>query len=766
VGDGSDRDAASASAGAAVAAESDGPSDLDALLRPRSVAVVGASSDPSKRGHQVVPALREAGYGGDLYLVNPKGGEILGLPVAPSVAELPSAADLALVCTPAPTVPGILEACAERGIRGAVVLATGFGEAGADGAALETRLREVARRTGVRVIGPNTSGILNMSLGLNLIGARDVRAGSLALLLQSGNVALALTTEITERTGAGISVCVGVGNETDVGFHEFLAWLGRDPATSAVLMYADAFREPRAVLEAAARVTPKKPVVLLGAGRTREGAAAARSHTGALSGPRDVLSAGLAQAGVVEVRRSDELLPVGLTLATQAAAAQGGVAILSDGGGHGVVASDELVEGGTRLAEPGQATREALRDILGGRAAVENPVDVGGPADADPMVFARVAEALAGDPDVAAVLVIGLFGGYHVRFDPALEEAERRAARAMAEAARRAGKGIVVHSMYALRRTTPLRVLEEEGVPVLSSLDAACTAAAALLRRAARPAGPAWPPRAGEAVLPAATGGWRDDGGAGGGGARDAGRDGARDGARDGERVAAAVRRAEGAARGGRSALTEPEARDLLGAFGVPLVEAELCATPAEAAAAAERFGDEVAVKVVAPGVVHKTDAGGVVLGVRGPGAARKAFEAIRGRTPGLEGVLVSPMLEPPVVEVLVGARRDPGLGPVLTIGAGGVGVELLRDVVHRVLPVPAGEVRTMVRELRTAAAFSGLRGGPAADLAALETAAAGVARCLAALPAATEVEVNPLFLYAEGARAVDARVLLEEGER
>lgn len=760
--EGSEPDARSSSAGAAsaevagaVAAEGDGPSDLDALLRPRSVAVVGASSDPSKRGHQVIPALREAGYGGDVYLVNPKGGEILGLPVAPSVAELPSAADLALVCTPAPTVPGILEACAERGIRGAVVLATGFGEAGADGAVLETRLREVARRTGVRVIGPNTSGILNMSLGLNLIGARDVRAGSLALLLQSGNVALALMTEITERTGAGISVCVGVGNETDVGFHEILGWLGRDPHTDAVLMYADAFREPRAVLEAAAWVTPEKPVVLLGAGRTREGAAAARSHTGALSGPRDVLSAGLAQAGVVEVRRSDELLPVGLALATQEAAGRGGVAILSDGGGHGVVASDELVEGGTRLAEPGEATREALRDILGGRAAVGNPVDVGGPADADPRVFARVAEALAGDPDVAAVLVIGLFGGYHVRFDPALEEAERRAARAMAEAARRAGKGIVVHSMYALRRTAPLRVLEEEGVPVLSSLDAACTAAAELVRRAARPAGRGWPPSAGEAVLPAATGAWRDDGGADG-----------RGDTLDDERVAAAVRRAEAAAEGGRSALTEPEARDLLGAFGVPLAEAELCATPAEAAAAAERSGGEVAVKVVAPGVVHKTDAGGVVLGVRGPGAAREAFEAIRGRTPGLEGVLVSPMLGPPVVEVLVGARRDPGLGPVLTIGAGGVGVELLRDVVHRVLPVPAGEVRAMVEELRTAAAFSGLRGGPPADLSALEAAAAGVARCLAALPAATEVEVNPLFLYAEGARAVDARVLLEEGER
>ncbi len=707
-------------------------SELDALLRPRSVVVVGASSDPSKRGYQVIPALRGAGFRGEVHLVNPRGGEILGLPVAPSIEALPSAADLALVCTPAPTVPEILEECAAGGVRGAVVLATGFREAGKDGAALEERLRDVIRRTGVRVIGPNTSGILNMTHGLNLIGARDVRSGSIALLLQSGNVALQLMTEITERTSAGISVCVGVGNEVDVGFHEVLDWLGRDPDTGAVLMYADAFREPRALLETASRVSRHKPVVLLGAGRTGEGATAARSHTGALSGPHDVLAAGLAQAGITEVRRSDELLPVGLALATQAAASRGGVAILSDGGGHGVLAADALIEGGTPLSELAGATRDALREVLGPRAAVGNPVDVGGPADADPIVFARVTETLAADPDVATILVIGLFGGYHIRFDPALEDAERAAARGMAEAARRAGKGLVVHSMYALRRPSPLRALEEEGVPVVASLDAACTAATALVRRAAGRA--AWPPPA--APEPA--------------------------GRADEADVAEAAGRTREAAAAGRTALTEPEARRLLAAFGVPMVEAELCASAEEAVAASERFGGAVAVKVVAREVLHKTEAGGVVLGVRGPEAVREAFDAIRARTPGLEGVLVSPMLPEPVAEVLVGARRDPGLGPVLTLGAGGVAVELLHDVVHRVLPVGPGEVPSMARALRTSALLLGHRGAPPADLSALEAAAAGVARCLAEVTVVTDVEVNPLFLYPEGARAVDARVLLE----
>lgn len=731
--------------------ERGGADQLDALLRPRSVVVVGASSDPVKRGHQVIPALREAGFRGRIDLVNPKGGAILGLPVAPSLAELAAPADLALVCTPATTVPEIIEECGEHGVRGAVVLATGFGETGSDGRALEARLRDAVHRSGVRVIGPNTSGILNMTEGLNLIGARDVRAGSIALLVQSGNVALALMTEITERTSAGISVCVGVGNETDVGFHEVLDWLGRDPATRAVLMYADGFRAPRAVLETAARVTRDKPVVLLDAGRTRAGAVAARSHTGALAAPHDVLAAGLVQAGIAEVRRSDELLPVGLALATQEAAAGGGVAILSDGGGHGVVATDALIEGGARLARLSAGTETRLREILGPRAAVENPVDVGGPADTDPEVFARVAETLAADPDVAVLLVIGLFGGYHIRFDAGLEEAERRAARGMVEAARQAGKGLLLHSMYALRRSSPLRVLEEEGVPVVVSLDAACSASVALLRRARWRDAASWPPVADEA-LGAESPGF---------GGREARAGGSKAAAKRASTVAAA-RVASAAAGEGRTALTEPEARQLLAGFGVPLAEAELCATGDEAAAAAERYGRPVAVKVVAPGVLHKTETGGVVLGVAGAVAARQAFEAIRERTPEIEGVLVSPMLPAPAAEVLIGVRRDPALGPVLTLGAGGVAVELLHDAVHRVLPVRGEEVRTMARELKTSALLFGHRGRRPADLGALEEVAAALVACLKGVPAVTEIEVNPLFVYPEGAWAVDARVLLE----
>lgn len=312
------------------------PHPLDPIFLPRSVVVVGASADPRKRGFQVLRALEDAGFGGDVHAVNPKGGEILGRPVHPSLDDVLGAPDLALVCTPAPTVPDVVEACGRKGIRAAVVLAVGFGESGAKGQSLGDRLLEVARAYGIRVVGPNTSGILNLPLGLNLIGARDVRAGTLSLLVQSGNMALALMNEVTGRSREGIAVCVGVGNELDVTFHEYLDFLGHHAGTRAVVAYVEGFRDARSFLQVAARVARTKPVLVIKGGRSDAGQAAARSHTGAVAGEYDRLRAGLRQAGVVEVTRTDELLHLAETLATQPPMApRSGVAILSDGGGRG-----------------------------------------------------------------------------------------------------------------------------------------------------------------------------------------------------------------------------------------------------------------------------------------------------------------------------------------------------------------------------------------------------------------------------------------------
>ena len=724
---------------------------LERIFKPCSIAVVGASANPTKRGNQILRALNESGYAGQIYAVNRGGGRILGKTVYKSVEELPEAADLAVLCTPAASAPALVQACGKRGIPGAVVLAVGFGESGEEGARLEARLRRAGRQHGVRIIGPNTSGLLNLPVGVNLIGARGVRPGGIALVVQSGNIALALMNEVTRQSRVGISICCGLGNEVDVGFGEVLEYLGGHDETQAVIAHVEGCRDARALLRAAARVTPHKPVVAIKSGRTAAGAHAALSHTGTIAGPYDRLSAGLRQAGIVALQRADELLPVAETLASQPPPPPGGgVAILSDGGGQSTLVVDALHEMGVPLAQLAPETSARLRQVLGPAAAVRTPVDVAGAADADPGVFSRALDLIAADPAVGIVLLVGLFGGYAIRFSAQLGEVEAEAARSMAATMRARGKGLVAHSQYAAHDSAALDALRDVRVPVIGSLDAACRAVAELQRRGTRLAAPQrWP------VAPKG---------------RPVGEGWGRD----------ALAAIETALAERRATLTETEARTLLGDVGLAFDETIVLQSPEEAATAAANAGHPVAIKLLSRHIVHKTDAGGVVLGVAGAAAARAAFEDIAANARAFAqanalpeedyAATASPMLAPPVAELLVGAYRDPHLGRVLTLGAGGTWVEVLRDVTHRVLPlgageVGAGEVAAALGELKVNALLAGARGGRAVQLGGIVAAARAVAECVMRLPAVVEVEVNPLFVYEDRAVPVDARVVLAHPE-
>ncbi len=603
----------------------------------------------------------------------------------------------------------------------------------------------------MRIIGPNTSGLLNLPVGVNLIGARGVRPGGIALVVQSGNIALALMNEVTRQSRVGISICCGLGNEVDVGFGEVLEYLGGHDETQAVIAHVEGCRDARALLRAAARVTPHKPVVAIKSGRTAAGAHAALSHTGTIAGPYDRLSAGLRQAGIVELQRADELLPVAETLASQPPPPPGGgVAILSDGGGQSTLVVDALHEMGVPLAQLAPETSARLRQVLGPAAAVRTPVDVAGAADADPGVFSRALDLIAADPAVGIVLLVGLFGGYAIRFSAQLGEVEAEAARSMAATMRARGKGLVAHSQYAAHDSAALDALRDVRVPVIGSLDAACRAVAELQRRGTRLAAPQrWP------VAPKG---------------RPVGEGWGRD----------ALAAIETALAERRATLTETEARTLLGDVGLAFDETIVLQSPEEAATAAANAGHPVAIKLLSRHIVHKTDAGGVVLGVAGAAAARAAFEDIAANARAFAqanalpeedyAATASPMLAPPVAELLVGAYRDPHLGPVLTLGAGGTWVEVLRDVTHRVLPlgageVGAGEVAAALRELKVNALLAGARGGRAVQLGGIVAAARAVAECVMRLPAVVEVEVNPLFVYEDRAVPVDARVVLAHPE-
>lgn len=710
----------------------DSRSPLDRILKPRGVVVVGASEDPTKRGNRAIAALRQGGYAGQIHAVNPKGGTVHGITVARTIEELEGDLDTALICTPAHTVPDALAQCAKQGVAGAIALALGFRETGAAGADLELRIQSIVADTGIRVIGPNTSGVLNPHHALNLIGVSDVPAGRIALLSQSGNITLQLLTEAMRRTRSGFSMVIGVGNETDLRFDEYLEYLADEPNTGVIAMYVEGFRRGQKFLETAARVTEKKPVVLLKGGRTVRGKAAARSHTGALAGSYPVFRAGLKQSGVVQVRRSDELLHVAETLASQPArGTYRGIAILTDGGGHGTLATDALHLHGAAIAEIGSVTAAALQQLLGTGTPTSNPVDLAGAADADPLAIAKAVDLLLQDERVASVFVVGLFGGYYQRFAAELLAREIAAAQAIVESARRQRRGVVVYSLYAESTSEPLEVLRRAGIPVVSSLEVGARCVVALNERGQqldRRRGTEPPIRKPQ---------W-------------SGMDRLR--------------------QESRAILLETEARDLVAGYGAVVVPGTLCATAAEAEAAAAGIGGPVAMKCVAGGVLHKTEAGGVKLDVE-PQNVKSTFDEIcdnvrvychkRASEPDFKGVLVVPAMPKPIVELLVGYRKDAQYGGVIVVGLGGTAVEVLKDITLRLLPIRRDDAKKMLTELRGARLLRGHRGSARVDREAVVDAIMAVARCVASNPEVIELEINPLFAYDHGAVAIDVRALL-----
>jgi acetate---CoA ligase (ADP-forming) len=713
--------------------------ELDAVLRARSVAVIGASRSPEKRGYQAVRSLLAAGFRGAVYPVNPAGGEICGLHVYASLEDIDDVPDLALLCTPAASAPDLIEACGRKGVRGAVVLAVGFAEAGADGVELQAALAAAARRSGVRVVGPNTSGILNPHIGLNVIGVRDVPAGSLGLLVQSGNVALAVMTEARQQRDVGFSAVIGVGNEADIGFHEYLDWFAADAATAAVLMYAESFRDVQSVLAAARRVTTHKPVVLLLGGATDEGRRAARSHTGAVISRPALLRDSLSQAGVIRVARSDELLPVGLTLASQPAARAGGIAVLSDGGGHGTLCADALAALSAPLATFSPDTSARLRALLGPAAGVNNPVDLAGAADRAPLVFAEVAETLLQDPAVGSLLLTGLFGGYALRFAPSLASDEAMAAQRMATAAQRAGVPLVVHTLYARHDSDALLTLHTRHVPVFGSIEVAARCSAATHEYSAV--------RSRAQLL------------------------------QDASATATGTAPATGTPFPGllelaraqrRDALLEPEARTLVRSWDIPVVEGVFC-TDADAAVAHVSAADGPFVgKLVSSTISHKAAAGGVVLGIRNTRDMAAAWQRVRENTTryalehgvdaDMRGMLLTRMLAMPLAELLVGARRDPEYGPIIVLGAGGSDVEQRADVSTRLLPLAEEDVVTM---LAATAAGRTLLARPDFDSTALTRLVLDFARGFLQHEPLEELELNPVFVYRDHVVAVDARAFV-----
>ncbi|MFP4138350.1 MAG: acetate--CoA ligase family protein [Halomonas sp.] len=707
-------------------------SPLHDILAPSGIAVVGASADPTKRGYKAMVGLIKDGYRGEIYPVNPKADMILGVKAWPSVTAIPGNPALALLCTPAATVPGLIAECGRRGIKGAVILASGFAEIGEAGAALEREMMEKARAHGVRIIGPNTSGIFNLHHQVNLLALDNVKPGDVGIVSQSGNMLLSLALEAQHNGQVGFSTYVGPGNQSDIGFNDYLRYLGEDHHTRVATLYVEGFRDGHKFLEVAREVTAMKPVVVYKSGSTAAGQKAASSHTGALAGSYAMTVDLLKQSGVSVVHQSDEILPVAEGLGLLQKARGKRVAVISDGGGQATIASDRLSEAGLELAELSEATRQKLRDVLFPQASTVNPVDVAGSTDANPSLLATCMEIVAADDNVDSVFLVGMFGGYSLRFAESLLGDEMRGAEAMVDLSRVTEKPLVIYSLYTPVKPPALRRLHEAGLPVYASIEHAVRVLSAL----------------GERGLYLAQ-------------TRGQGRE------QSVEPLPELTAMFDRARAEGRD-LLEFEAKRLLRDHGVEVPEERVVRDEAELAEAAKAFGETpLAMKVVSKDILHKSDAGGVKLNLVGEAAMREAREAILASCRDydadaeIEGVLVTPMAKKGV-EVILGVIRDPIFGPVLMFGLGGIFVEILEDVAFRSIPLTRYDAESMVDQIKARKILGGVRGEKPVDKTALVDLLLKVSRIVEAYPALSELDLNPVIVNADGYAVVDARVIVD----
>ncbi|WP_445004183.1 acetate--CoA ligase family protein [Halomonas mongoliensis] len=710
-------------------------SPLHDILAPGGIAVVGASADPTKRGYKAMVGLIKDGYRGEIYPVNPKADMILGVKAWPSVTAIPGNPALALICTPAATVPGLIAECGRRGIKGAVILASGFAEIGEEGAALEREMMEKARAHGVRIIGPNTSGLFNLHHRVNLLSLDNVKPGGVGIISQSGNMLLSLALEAQHNGNVGFSTYVGPGNQSDIGFNDYLRYLGEDENTRVATLYVEGFRDGRKFLDVAREVTAMKPVVVYKSGSTEAGQKAASSHTGALAGSYAMTVDLLRQAGVSVVQHSDEILPVAEGLGLLQKARGKRVAVISDGGGQATIASDRLAEAGLELAELSEATRQKLRDVLFPQASTVNPVDVAGSTDANPSLLATCMEIVAADDNVDSVFLVGMFGGYSIRFAESLLGDEMRGAEAMVDLSRATTKPLVIYSLYAPIKPPALRRLHEAGLPIYASIEHSVRVLAALGERGQYLAQVERQSRERSVEpLPELTAMFRK--------AQDEGRD-----------------------------LFEYEAKRLLRDHGIEVPLELVVRDEAELAEAAGQFDETpLAMKVVSKDILHKSDAGGVKLNVVGEAAMREAREAILASCreydadAEIEGILVTPMAKKGV-EVILGVIRDPIFGPVLMFGLGGIFVEILEDVAFRAIPLSRRDAEEMVEQIKAKKILGGVRGEKAVDKAALVDLLLKVSRIVEAYPELSELDLNPVIVNADGYAVVDARVIVERND-
>ena len=707
------------------------PRTLDTIFAPKRIAVIGATEKVGSVGRTVLWNLISNPFGGTVFPVNLKRNSVLGIKAYPSVKALPEQADLAIVVTPAPTVPNIIAECAEAGVKGAIIISAGFKESGAEGIKLEQQILENARRGKMRIIGPNCLGIMSPLTGLNATFAGAMaRPGNVGFISQSG----ALCTAVLDwsfRENVGFSAFISIGSMADVGWGDLIDYLGEDPQTKSIVIYMETIGDARSFLSSAREVTLTKPIIVIKAGRTQAAAKAAASHTGALTGSQEVFDAAFRRSGVLCVNHIDELFYMAEVLSKQPRPTGPRLTILTNAGGPGVLATDALVSDGGELAVLSEQTVTALNEFLPPHWSHNNPVDILG--DADPQRYVKAFEVTAKDPNSDGLLVILT---PQAMTDPVLTaEQLKQAAKTVTT------KPILASWMGGAEVASGETILNRAGIPTFAYPDTAAQVFNHMWHYNYNLRGlyetPILTPDSEEAAF----------------------------------HQAKASKIIEAAHNSDQTLLSEFDSKQVLAAYNIPTVETRIATSANEAVQLAEELGYPVVLKLLSETITHKSDVGGVHLNLNEAESVRYAYRAIETSvqekfgSQHFLGVTVQPMIISDGYEVILGSSLDSQFGPVLLFGSGGQMVEVYRDRALALPPLNTTLARRMMEQTHIFKALKGIRGRPPVDLAGLEQLMVRFSHLVTEQRWIKEIDINPLLVSSDKLIALDARIVVYGAE-
>jgi len=691
---------------------------LDALFKPRSVAVIGASNNPLSIGHIVIQNLLDHNFKGPIYPINPKSKFIKSFRAYPSVTEVPDEVDLVNISIKNTLVPTVLEECGRKGVKFAIVHTAGFKEVGEEGLALEKQIVEIAHKYGMRIYGPNSQGIQNSDPSVSVYANFTfvpMFPGNISIVAQSGGVGETLKLQLY-KIGKGIRMYSSFGNEADVSMNEIIDYYGQDEETKVIMVHIETLKDPAGFLEVAGRVTPKKPILALKTGKTSEGTKAVASHTGSLIEQETIADAIFRKSGVLRFKTQEDMINAAVAFSSQPVPEGDRVVIVTNTGGPAIIAVDEAVSAGLKLAQLSSETKETLAKLVFQEAIVSNPVDV--VATAGPDQYGGTVEALLSDPNIDSLLLVFVTAPFVER---------EGIARNLGEVSKKARKPIVCQVITIEKWAEVIRIIRESGIPVYEFAETAARSLSSMteygkLIRKKAPTFKEYEP--------------------------------------DRNKAEAIIKKHSGR----EKFLPQMDVFELLRSYGIPTVRTVRIETKGELKKAVEKMEYPVVLKVDSEEIVHKTEAGGVYLNLRNQDALEDAFEKMSEKFAREKpGFILQEYVEDGK-EVIMGSMSNEGLKPTIMFGLGGIFVETLRDVQFRLAPLSVEEASEMIREIKGYPVLKGTRGEKAVDLEKLEEILIRLSQLVSDIPEIDELDLNPVFAFdkGKGAAVADARIKIK----